>query len=282
MIGIAGFFIFIYNFYASTVDLSFYVCSITLMNIQKFLSRKITRALLAYRMISKGERVLVAVSGGKDSMSLAWFLRRMCSRFPIPFEIHAVHLVSDIGSAVANQKKVSAFCKMWDIPLSVQNLDVKANLVPGKKLSCYWCSTLRRMALIEFARGLGVRVIALGHHQDDILETFLMNGLFKGELSTMLPAVEYEKFGQKIIRPLALIKESHIRRFAMEKNFDCVSCDCGLDENSNRRLVRSALELVAKKRGPSVKDNLFKALHNINSQYMPVVKETNPPELRQT
>lgn len=234
---------------------------------ENFIAKKINQAILKYGMIEIGDRVLVAVSGGKDSMTLACLLNRMAGpRFHIPFEMHCLHVRTDFDNSV-EKSGFQDFLRDNEIPFTVIDVPVLARLKPGRKMNCYWCSSQRRMELMRFAGENGYNKIALGHHMDDILETFFMNMAYKGELSTMLPLMKFDNYDQTIIRPLALVKEKEIIEFVDGKGLSKITCTCNFDTQSKRKEMRSAIEYMAEK-DESIRDNLFKAMNNPVPRYM--------------
>lgn len=236
-------------------------------NQEKSINRKINQAILRYTMIESGDTIALAISGGKDSLTLAYFFSRMAnSGYHIDFNIKAVHIRTDFDNSV-EKSGFREYLKNEGIPLTVVDVPVLERLKPGRKMNCYWCSSQRRMELMKFADGQGCNKIALGHHMDDILETFFMNMSYKGEMATMLPVMKFDHYEQTIIRPLAMVKEKEIIRFAEEQGIRQVSCTCGFDTQSKRREMRSVIEYMADK-DEAIRDNLFKAMNNPVARYM--------------
>lgn len=234
---------------------------------EKLIGRKINQAILRYKMIEQGDIIAMAVSGGKDSLTLAYFLSRMAhSDYHIDFKIKAVHIRTDFDNSV-EKSGFREYLEREGIPLDIIDVPVLERLKPGRKMNCYWCSSQRRMELMKFASEQGCSKIALGHHMDDILETFFMNMAFKGELATMLPVMKFDHYEQTIIRPLALVKEKEIIQFSENKGIHQISCTCGYDTQSKRREMRSVIEFMSDK-DEAIRDNLFKALNNPVPRYM--------------
>ncbi len=218
-------------------------------------------------MIEDGDRILVAVSGGKDSMTLVHHLNKKAgSRFHINFDIHAVHVKTDFDNS-ADKSGFEQFLKDREIPYTIIDVPVLGRLKPHKKMNCYWCSSQRRMELMKFASEQGYNKIALGHHMDDILETFFMNMSYKGELSTMLPVLKYDNYPQTIIRPLALVKESEIINYADKSGLSKITCTCNFDTQSKRKDMRAVINFMAEE-DESIRDNIYKALGNPIPRYM--------------
>ena len=240
------------------------------MSSKNKLSRKIDKAILQFKLIEPGDRILLAVSGGKDSLTLAYHLVHKQRGFPIPFEMEAVNIKPDFPNGADNRSFLDLM-EQWGLPCREVEVPVKARLKPGRKMNCYWCSTQRRMELIKQAEKLNCNKIALGHHMDDILETFLMNMAYKGEMSTMLPKLKYDNYPYTVIRPLAYVQESEIIAFSEKMDFKRISCACSFDTTSKRHPARDAINALAI--DSSVRDTMFRALSNPNPRYMINVKD---------
>jgi len=234
-------------------------------NSETKLAKLVEVALRRYDMIEEGDRILVAVSGGKDSTSLAYDLAMKRRWWPVRFELLALHIESDFSVC----EHVEGLMRGWDIPYEKIDVPVVGRLKPGRDMNCYWCSTQRRTELIRFAQAKGFNKIALGHHLDDIVETLMMNMLYKGEISGMMPVLKYDKYPISIIRPLALCEEREIIAFAEEKGFRSVTCSCGYGNDSKRRIVRERIrELTG---GSSeLKHNLYNSMSKVNLGYLPI------------
>ena len=224
-------------------------------------------ALRRYDMIEEGDRILVAVSGGKDSTSLAYDLAMKRRWWPARYELRAIHIASDFCSCCKKSALLELLAS-WDIPSISIDVPVIGRLKPGRSMNCYWCSTQRRTELIRYAMAEGFNKIALGHHLDDIVETLMMNMLYKGQISGMLPRLSYDKYPVSIIRPLALCEERQIIAFADEKGFRSVACTCPYGRDSKRREVRARIAGLTA--GSSqLKRNLFDSMSNVNEEYLP-------------
>ncbi len=224
-------------------------------------------ALRRYSMIEEGDRILIAVSGGKDSTTLACDLARKRAWWPVKYEIKAVHIASDFCNCCKKSGMISLL-ESWDIPYESVSVPIIGRLKPGRTMNCYWCSTQRRTELIRHAMANGFNKIALGHHLDDIVETLLMNMLHKGEISTMLPVLQYDKYPIKIIRPLALCEERQIIAFADSEGFRSSACTCPYGIDSKRRDVRS--KIAALTGGSSdQKRRLFESMSHVKPGYLP-------------
>lgn len=238
------------------------------MGIEKRISQRIAKALMTFQMISSGDRILVGASGGKDSTSLVYHLALKRRTFPTPFELAALHIHTEYCTC-NEHPEIWDLVRSWDVELHRVKFSIADRLKSGKRMNCYWCATQRRTELMNFSRAHGYDKIALGHHQDDILETFFMNMVYKGELSTMLPVMDYDRYPQTIIRPLALVKEQQLVEFAGELGIARISCSCTHDSRSTRRTVRRHIESLCS-RNPGLKDNMFRAAANPNLRYLMV------------
>ncbi len=234
---------------------------------QGLLSKRLSRALMEYTMISPGDRILMALSGGKDSLALAWFLGRMAGSFPIPFSVHALHVRSEVHPP-ALAPALEIMMAEWKIPLTVLDQPIRSSLRQGEDPNCFICARKRREALLRYAGEEHYQAVALGHHMDDILCTLLMNMIWKGETAAMPPLLDYGK-GLKMIRPLCLIQEHLIEEFIKEKEWKIPARHCPWQGDDSRREIaaRQLQELTAGK--DSLKYNMYRAMSNINRELLP-------------
>ncbi len=236
-------------------------------DIDKLIDKKMSQAIVKYEMIKDGDKILVAVSGGKDSMSMVYnLMKKVRSDFPIKFDIHAIHIKTDFCNC-GKKTRMETYLEKWEVPYTILPVPVIARLKPGKKMNCYWCSTQRRLELMRFATENGYNKIALGHHMDDILETFFMNMSYKGELSTMLPVLKYDKYPLTVIRPLALVKEAEVIEFATDNDLNKLVCTCPYGKKSKRKDMRAVINEMADG-AEYIRDNIYKALSNPVQRYM--------------
>ncbi|MDC7240511.1 MAG: ATP-binding protein [Spirochaetales bacterium] len=235
---------------------------------KKTLSRKVDKAILKFNLIEPGDKILLAVSGGKDSLAMSYFMGHKQKKFPIPFELGAVHIEGDFPGC-GKSPVMAELMAEWDIPFEIVKVPIMERLKPGKTMNCYWCSTQRRMELLRYAGDNGYNKIALGHHMDDILETFFMNMMYKSELSTMLPRLKYDRYPFTVIRPLAYVKEQEIIDFAESRDLLKAAAVCSYGATSNRLDARSVIEEIAAKEGQHIKDNIFEAMCSPVHRYMP-------------
>lgn len=229
-----------------------------------FLSKKVGKAIMDYKMLNGGDKILVAVSGGKDSLTLLKILEQRRSFVPIRYELVAVHV--DMGYKCIHPRILEKYFKQNDYNYYMKKVDILKK-TPREEMTCFWCSWNRRKALFETADKLGCNKLALGHHKDDIIQTFFLNLVFQGEISTMSP--RQELFGGKIIiiRPLAYLEEKDCERFAKENNFPVPHCSCPNAGRTQRNQVAKLIKQV-EKMSPNFKTNVFRSLQRIKKEYL--------------
>jgi len=226
----------------------------------------ITKAVLERKLICEGDRILIAVSGGKDSTVLAWGLSAIRPALKIHYELAALHISTDF-CACCKKSILSQQLEEWGIPFVDLFVPVIGRLKEGEKMNCYWCSTQRRIELIRYAVENGFNKIALGHHLDDIIETFLMNLCSKAELSTMPILLKYRKFPVTLIRPLGYLEERQVIACADEKGILKAACTCPYGINSKRREMRERLAVLTGGSG-AVKRRILTALASGDRDYL--------------
>jgi tRNA 2-thiocytidine biosynthesis protein TtcA len=217
-----------------------------------------------YKMLSEGDKIAVAVSGGKDSLTLLRILNDRRAFVPIKYDILAVHI--DSGYPRSCAKKLERHFKKIGIKYHIEKIDALKK-TKKKDINCFWCSWNRRKALFETAKRFGCSKVALGHHYDDIVETILLNLFFQGEISAMAPKQELFKGAITIIRPLAYVEEYMIKRFAKEEGLPHETCACPNSIISNRTKM-SVIIRDLKKICPDVKKNIFRSVKRIKKDYL--------------
>ena len=209
-------------------------------NVSELVKKLVVKTVKQRVLIVEGDRILVAVSGGKDSSVLAWALSAIRPAMKINYELAALHISTDF-CACCKKSVLLQRLEEWGIPFTDLFVPVIGRLKEGEKMNCYWCSTQRRIELIKHAAENGFNKIALGHHLDDIIETFFMNLCSKGTLLTMPIFLKYRKFPVSLIRPLALLEEKQIIACAAEQNILKNACTCPYGQNSGRRDIRNRI-----------------------------------------
>jgi tRNA 2-thiocytidine biosynthesis protein TtcA len=223
------------------------------------LVQKLTvKTVMERSLVCEGDRILIAVSGGKDSSVLAWALSSIRPALKINYELLAIHISTDFCEC-CKKPILRQRLEEWNIPFTDLFVPVINRLKEGKKMNCYWCSTQRRLELINYAVKNGFNKIALGHHLDDIIETFFMNLCSKGILLAMPVLLKYRKYPVSLIRPLALIEEKQIIACAAEKNILKAACTCLYGQNSQRKKIREKIAAFTGESG-DVKRKILNAL----------------------
>ncbi|MDR0598944.1 MAG: tRNA 2-thiocytidine biosynthesis TtcA family protein [Treponema sp.] len=216
------------------------------------------KAILERRLIEEGDRILIAASGGKDSTVMAWALASLRPALRFTYELAALHISTDF-CACCKKSALAKKLEGWGVPLMDLFVPVTGRLKEGKKMNCYWCSTQRRTELIKYALERGFNKIALGHHLDDIIETFFMNLCAQGKLLAMPVSLRYRKYPLTLIRPLAYLEERQIIACAEERGILKAACTCPYGVNSRRRDTRKKLADLTDGSG-SVKRRILAAL----------------------
>lgn len=228
------------------------------------LCRLVGQAIADYRMIEDGDKVMVCLSGGKDSYGLLEILLSLRSRAPIHFDIIAVNLDQKQPGFPAHV--LPEYLTRRGVPFHIETRDtysVVKRLIPEGQTTCSLCSRLRRGHLYRLATELGATKMALGHHRDDILETLLLNLFFTGKMKAMPPKLRSKSGRHVVIRPLAYVKEADLARYATLLQFPIIPCDlCGSQEDLKRKQVKQMLQ-DWNQRFPGCNDSMFAALGNI-------------------
>jgi tRNA 2-thiocytidine biosynthesis protein TtcA len=232
--------------------------------LEKRLCRQVGQAITDYDMIGEGDKVMVCLSGGKDSYTLLDILLKLQRRAPVRFDIVAVNLDQKQPGFPADV--LPAYLSKLGIQFHIENQDtysIVKDKIPEGKTMCSLCSRLRRGILYRVADEIGATRIALGHHRDDILQTLFLNMFFGGKLKAMPPKLVSDDGRHLVIRPLAYVAEKDIVRWANERAFPLIPCTlCGSQENLQRKQVATMLQEWEKKH-PGRLQNMFSALQNV-------------------
>ena len=231
------------------------------------LNRKIGQAMHDYSMLENGDRVLVAVSGGVDSMVLVCLLYLWEKKAPISFDLQPLHIDhgfwKDIDVGVSPILSIGEQLRRYSIDLRIdQEWEEKE-----QERTCYLCSRNRRSQLFDFAREHGYNKIAFGHHKDDLIETFMINAIYSGNISTMLPKQYLFKGSLSIIRPMSYLEKVEVVQLANLFALQPVENGCFLSANTRRETVRTLLDNIYKSE-PGAKSSLFAALSNVRVDYL--------------
>lgn len=229
-----------------------------------YISKRVGRAIMDYGMIADGDKIAVAVSGGKDSLTLLRVLHDRKAFVPIKYDLVAVHI--DLGYPCQHPKILAEYFKKLGVEYHIEKVDILQGKT-RKDITCFWCSWNRRKALFQAADRLGCSKVALGHHKDDIVETILLNLFFQGEISAMVPKQELFKGKITIIRPLSYVEESMIVKFAKSADFYHEKCACPNSLTSKRTKITNIIRELEKV-CPEVKTNIFKSVKRIKKDYL--------------
>jgi tRNA 2-thiocytidine biosynthesis protein TtcA len=232
--------------------------------LERRLLRAVSRAIEDFGLIEDGDRILVAVSGGKDSLAMLHLLQRLQERAPVRFELTAVNL--DQGQPGFPAQVLRAHFERVGVPhvmLQKDTYSIVKRLVPEGETTCPVCSRLRRGILYNAAVEMGCNKIALGHHRDDLIETLLLNALYAGSLKSMPPLLRSDDGRNVVIRPLCYAAEEDLAAFAEAMSFPVIPCDlCGSQPNLRRKRVKRLLADLSAEHG-AVKGNLLHALGRV-------------------
>lgn len=235
------------------------------VRLAKRLRHQVGQAIADYNMIEDGDRVMVCLSGGKDSYTLLDLLRRLQAKAPVRFELVAVHL--DQKQPGYDPDLLPAYLRGIGVPFHIIEQDtysVVRRVVPEGKTMCSLCSRMRRGSLYTFAAQEGFTKIALGHHRDDIVETLFLNLFHHAALKAMPPKLQSDDGRNIVIRPLAYCRESDIAAHAANEGFPIMPCNlCGSQENLQRKVVKAMLADWERQQ-PGRVENVFRALTKIS------------------
>jgi tRNA 2-thiocytidine biosynthesis protein TtcA len=230
----------------------------------KQLKHNVGEAILRYNMIEDGDRVMVCLSGGKDSYTMLDMLMILQKKAPVSFELVAVNL--DQKQPGFPQEVLPAYLEALGLEYHIVEQDtynIVKEKIPEGKTTCGLCSRLRRGILYSFAEKIGASKIALGHHQDDIIETFFLNMFYNGQLKAMPPKLLSDNKKHIVIRPLALAKEKDIAEYAALKNYPIIPCNlCGSQENMQRKVVKNMLQQWERE-NPGRSELIMRSLQNV-------------------
>lgn len=238
------------------------------------MNRKIGRAMHDYRMLADKDRVLIGVSGGMDSLALAWVLSQWVKKTPIDFEMTAIHIDMD-GSSGPGQSAHAVSRLMAELEMPLIVLPAAWKPAPAEKnLSgdtskdiCFRCARSRRTQMFAYARDHAFTTLALGHHRDDILETFFLNLTCAGNISTMRPRQDLFSGRLAVIRPLAYCDKDEVNLLGETLGLEPVDAACPLAGNTRRQEVHELMDSIYR-RLPGSKEHIFAALGNVRQDYL--------------
>ena len=239
------------------------------------LTKRFHKACAEYGLIADGDHILIGLSGGKDSLALTELLGRR-ARIHVPsFRVTALHVRVKERDYHTDLSYLESFCAEAGVPLLVR--DVEIGEAPKSPINnhqstienpCFLCSWYRRKTLFNVAQELGCNKIAFGHHKDDVVQTLLMNLIYQGTFATMPPMLQMEKMPLQIIRPLCLIEEADLIRYATMRGYEKQTKLCPFEHVSAREKAKDLLTQI-QAINPEAKDSIWGAMSNIKSEYLP-------------
>ena len=236
------------------------------------LTKRFHKACADYGLIADGDQILIGLSGGKDSLALVELLGRR-ARIHVPqFKVSALHVRVKERDYSSDTSYLESFCAEAGVPLLIRDTEI-GELPEGSHPRavdnpCFLCAWYRRKMLFNVAQELGCNKIAFGHHRDDMIETLLMNLLYQGSFATMPPLLQMDKMPLQIIRPLCLIDEADLIRFAQLRRYQKQTKLCPFEHVSSREKVKQLIPIL-KSMNPEAMDSLFGAMTNIKEDYLP-------------
>jgi len=233
----------------------------------KAVNRAAGKAIHRYNMIADGDRILVGLSGGKDSLTLLQVLTERQARVPVRYHVVAAYI--DPGFEPSFSDELKAYCSTMGYDFRVERTDygLVAHSKVNRENPCFLCARLRRKRLFEIADELGCYKLAFGHNQDDIIETLFLNICYAGEISTMSPNQGFFNDTFRVIRPLAMVDENLIRQFASEQGFPVFENPCPTAKTSKRREMKTLLEQLYRS-NRKIKGNIFRAMSRVKLDYL--------------
>jgi tRNA 2-thiocytidine biosynthesis protein TtcA len=235
--------------------------------VYKTLNRVVGKAIHDYDMIRDGDRILVGLSGGSDSLTLLWMLAERRTRVRVAYQIDAVYIDPGFGSGAA--EAIRPFCERLEVALRVEVTDfgVVSHGPLNRENPCFLCARLRRKRLFEIAAERSCQTLALGHNRDDVIETFFLNVCYSGEISTMRPAQDLFNGRFRVVRPLAYADEQLIRRFASEQRLPVSANPCPSAGRSRRAEIKHLLEQLYRS-NRKIKGNIFRSMRHVKLEYL--------------
>ena len=227
----------------------------------KRLNERFVRAFVTYSLLADGDHVLIGLSGGKDSLLLTELLAKRARINHPAFRVDAVHVRMENVSYETSTDYLQQFCDSLGVPLHIVTTSFSSDPSPKEKPPCFLCSWYRRKELFNLAQKLGCNKIALGHHRDDIIHTALMNLVFQGRFDTMPALLRMRKMPLSIIRPLCLIDEADIRRYAELSGYEKQKKFCPHEKETNRTSIADLYNLI-EQINPEARFSIWKALES--------------------
>jgi tRNA 2-thiocytidine biosynthesis protein TtcA len=234
-----------------------------------FTAKKVGRAINRFDMISDGDDVIVGVSGGKDSLALLTLLHRRRRWVPVDYGIKALYVSTDYDtSAESTKRRLRGYFEELGCEYEFRDIAIKDKNKKNRP-DCFWCSWNRRKAIFRAAEEMGCAKVALGHHKDDAAETILMNLIYNGAISGINPVQELFEGRISIIRPMILLAEKEIARYAGDAGLPVVRSACPMEKRSKRDMVKRVLGVLSRDARVDIKKNIIRGPSRIKTDYIP-------------
>jgi tRNA 2-thiocytidine biosynthesis protein TtcA len=233
----------------------------------KALNSLVGKAIHRYGMIEDGDCIALGLSGGKDSLTLLWALAERRKRVPVHYDLFPIYVDPGFPGGFADE--LADTCRQLGFRLTVDRTDhgMVAHSAENRENPCFLCSRLRRKRLFEIADGLGCSKLALGHNKDDVIETLFLNICYAGEISTMVPRQDLFNGRFTVIRPLAMVDEKSIRRFAKAQAFPLFANPCPSAGATKRSEIKAMLDGLYRT-NHKIKGNIYRAMSHVKMDYL--------------
>lgn len=235
------------------------------------IDKRFSKALVEYELIDDGDRILVGLSGGKDSLALLEFLARRARVYKPRFTVVAVHVVMKNIAYQSNIDYLRNFTANLGVEFHLYETEFDAS-TDTRKSPCFLCSWNRRKMLFTACKDLNCNKLALGHHMDDVLETLLMNITFQGAFSSMPPKLAMNKFDLTIIRPMCLVHEADLLELAATHQYEKQTKQCPYEHESNRSTIKEVLHRL-EELNPEARYSLWGSMTNVQTELLPPKKK---------
>lgn len=240
-------------------------------SIETKITKLFNKGCVEYGLLDEGDRILLALSGGKDSLELVRLMSARAKIWKPRIEVEAVHVVMDNIPYETDRTYIKNFCAELGVKLNILHAKFDESTDP-RKTKCFLCAWNRRKAMFEFAAEHGFNKIALGHHNDDILTTLLMNMTMEGAFSTMTPRLELEHYPVTIIRPMCLVHEVMVKELAEELGFEKQKTLCPYEETTERTRIANIFHQL-ESINPETRYNMWHSMMNIRTEMLPIRKK---------
>lgn len=232
------------------------------------IEKRFSKGMVEYGLIEEGDKILIGLSGGKDSLALVELLAKRARIFKPRFSVVAVHVVMKNIPYQSDVEYLREFVESFGVPFVLSETEFDAT-TDTRKSPCFLCSWTRRKALFAVAKELGCNKIALGHHMDDILETLLMNITYQGAFGTMPPRLAMNKFDMTIIRPMCLVHESDLIEMAQRRGYRKQVKNCPYESQSSRSTMKGVLKQL-EAMNPEARYSLWGSMTNVQEDLLPI------------